>query len=100
MTGYYNRLRNIVWLLCLLALSVPVIAQTAGDKELQARITEKKTNKIRESDLLDAQRRTFALALVTSLAEEARNYQELALRPRVLANAADTLWPRIMMQRE
>ena len=105
MTGYYNRLRNIVWLLCLLALSVPVIAQTAGDKELQARITEKKTNKIRESDLLDAQRRTFALALVTSLAEEARNYQELALRPRVLANAADTLWPadndaaRIMFRR-
>lgn len=40
----------------------------------------------------EAQRRVFAISLVISLATEARSYSDLALRPRVLARAADVLW--------
>ena len=42
--------------------------------------------------MLEAQRRTFAISLVMSLADEARSYRDLALRASVLARAADTLW--------
>ncbi len=82
-------------LITLLCLSVPAVstpAQTPAEKKLQAKSSEKETSKVSEADSLDAERRAFAVSLVTSLAEEARSYQDLALRPRVLARAADTLW--------
>ncbi len=82
-------------LISLVCLSVPPVstpAQTPAEKKLQAKSSEKETSKVSEADSLDAERRAFAVSLVTSLAEEARSYQDLALRPRVLARAADTLW--------
>jgi hypothetical protein len=82
-------------LISLVCLSVPPVstpAQTPAEKKLQAKSSEKETSKVSEADSLDAERRAFAVSLVTSLAEEARSYHDLALRPRVLARAADTLW--------
>ncbi len=79
-------------LLCLLVLPVPTLAQTAAEKKLQAKVSESGTSKLGERDSLEAQRRIFAISVVTSLADEARSYHDLALRPRVLARAADTLW--------
>src|SRR5258708_5611419 len=82
-------------LISLVCLSVPPVstpAQTPAEKKLQAKSSEKETSKVSEADSLDAERRAFAVSLVTSLAEEARSYQDLALRPRVLAHAADTMW--------
>jgi hypothetical protein len=57
----------------------------------EARTTESKT-RAAEAALLEAQRRAFAISIVMSLADEARSYRDLALRPRVIAQAADTLW--------
>jgi hypothetical protein len=45
-----------------------------------------------EANSAEAQRRAFAVSLVISLATDARSYADLALRPRVLARAADVLW--------
>lgn len=52
----------------------------------------KKDDEIVTTDLLDAQRRTFAASIIMSLADEARSYKDLALRARVLARSADALW--------
>jgi hypothetical protein len=66
--------------LCLLMLSFSIFAQ------------DKEASKTSEDLSLESQRRAFAISLVTSLADETRNYHDGALRPRVLARAADTLW--------
>jgi hypothetical protein len=75
-------------------LLYPVIApsQTAQEKKPPLGASEIAAPTLSEGDLLKAQRRAFAISLVTSLANEARSYRDLALRPRVLARAADTLW--------
>ena len=70
---------KVVSQLCLLMLPFSLVAQ---DKE----------GKTGEGVSLESQRRAFAISLVTSLADETRNYNDRALRPRVLARAADTLW--------
>jgi hypothetical protein len=54
-------------------------------------ILAQEASKTSEGISLEAQRRAFAISLITSLADETRNYDG-ALRPRVLARAADTLW--------
>ena len=41
---------------------------------------------------VEDQRQTFAVAIVMSLADDARSYKDLALRARVLARCADVLW--------
>jgi len=92
MTNHYRTVLNLITLLCLLVLPVPTLAQTAAEKQLQAKASEKEISKGSEADSLEAQRRAFAISLVTSLADEARSYHDLALRPRVLTRAADTLW--------
>lgn len=92
MANHYGRILNLVSLLCLLMLPIPSLAQTVAEKILQAKAGEKEISQVSETDSLEAQRRTFAISLITSLADEARNYHDLALRPRVLARAADTLW--------
>lgn len=43
-------------------------------------------------EAIETQRRTFAVSLITTLADEARSYRNLALRSRVLARSADALW--------
>ena len=71
---------KVVLQLCLLMLPFSILAQ------------DKEASKTSESLSLESQRRAFAISLVNSLADETRNYNDRALRPRVLARAADTLW--------
>lgn len=78
--------------LCLCALAVSVWGQTEANKKVQTKIAEENSNNIPDISSPEFQRRAFAISLVTSLAEEARSFQDRALRPRVLARAADTLW--------
>lgn len=47
---------------------------------------------VEEPDPLIAQRRLTAIALLTSLADDARSFKDPALRARVQARAADALW--------
>lgn len=92
MANHYKTVLRLIPMLCLPVLLGPVLAQTVADnKKLQAN-GEANTAKASEGETLQAQRRTFAISLVISLADEARSYRDLALRPRVLARAADTLW--------
>ena len=79
-------------LACLLALAIPTRAQQESRNNTPAKASENEKSKPSEADLLEAQRRAFAVSLVTSLANDARSYDDLALRPRVLARAADVLW--------
>lgn len=81
----------LVSLLCLL-LPVPTLSQTAAEQKLQSKANAEKTNEVSEAGSLEAQRRVFGIALVTSLASEARTYPNLALRANVLSRAADTVW--------
>ncbi|MGI8917112.1 MAG: hypothetical protein ACR2H6_00830 [Pyrinomonadaceae bacterium] len=83
---------NLVALLCSFALTPPTLAQTAAKNEPHTNTHKQEIPKDSETDSLALQQRTFAISLVTSVAEEARGYQDLALRSRVLARAADTLW--------
>jgi hypothetical protein len=45
-----------------------------------------------ETEAIEDQRHTFAVAIIMSLAADARSYKDLALRARVLARCADVLW--------
>ena len=69
-------------------------AQTpgSGNKTSQAEKLTKKTSKGEEPNPLALQRRTIAISLLSSLADEARSYQNQTLRARVQARAADALW--------
>jgi len=75
--------------MCLLVICVPVLAQT---REPQLSTAQKQSDKIREADLIEVERRTFVVSSLTSLANEARSYDDLTLRTRVLARVADALW--------
>ena len=68
---------KVVSQLCLLMLPFSILAQ--------------KASKTSEGLSLESQRRAFAISIVISLADETRKYDG-ALRPRVLARAADILW--------
>jgi hypothetical protein len=83
---------NFVTLAFVLLFPVITPSQTAQEKKPQLGAKETQAARVSEVDLLKAQRRAFAISLVTSLANEARSYRDLALRPRVLARAADMLW--------
>ena len=63
--------------------SVPLIPATPESDE------SLRTN---EQNLRQSERDTFAMSVLTSLANEARGYTDLTLRTRVLARAADVLW--------
>ena len=82
--------RKLLTLTCLLVFCAPVTAQTIAPREPQAATEQKQSNKIRDVDF-QADRRIFAISAVTSLANEARSYDDLTLRARVLARSADTL---------
>ncbi|MDQ3667535.1 MAG: hypothetical protein M3410_13345 [Acidobacteriota bacterium] len=75
------------------ALRVNAQAPVPESKSQQAAPKEKKkTSKSEEPNPLALQRRTIAISLLTSLADEARSYQNQTLRARVQARAADALW--------
>jgi hypothetical protein len=71
--------RNLFWssIILLLVIPPPLLAQ---------RTPQKPTGPTEE------QLPAFAVSLVISLATEARSYSDVALRPRVLARAADVIW--------
>src|SRR5712692_5818276 len=73
----------------LLVIPVAASGQAVPDKEPQ--LTEQQKQKL-AAEALAAERRTFAVSQLISLADEARSYHDLALRPHVLARVADTIW--------
>src|SRR5687768_8634802 len=77
--NYRARILTIVF--CVLALCVGAIAQAPATK----------TRKPKVDPLVEA-RRTMAVSLVTSLAEESRSFRDLVLRARVQSRSADVLW--------
>ncbi len=83
---------NLILALGWLTFPVVVQAQAAPEKKPQTRSTEKMTTKGDDSNPLADQRRTVAISLLTSLADESRSYQDQTLRARVQARAADALW--------
>jgi hypothetical protein len=83
---------NCVSLFFLLIPSL-TIGQTYKEKKPGPATIGRESKSVVEEEMPEAQRRAFVISLVTSLADDARAYRDLALRPRVLARAADTLWP-------
>jgi hypothetical protein len=69
------------WFVFVLSLLLVVSSPTLGQ-----RITPKPT------PVPDDQLPAFATSLVIAIATEARSFTDLALRPRVMARAADVLW--------
>jgi hypothetical protein len=97
MISHAHRLAIMVLVVLILGSLAPsrVNAQVPApeSKAPQAAPKEKKkTTKSEEPNPLALQRRTIAISLLTSLAEEARSYQNQTLRARVQARAADALW--------
>lgn len=96
MNRYRRVVTSTVALLTLILLTTPVLvhAQTTPDsKAPQAKPKPgAKAAKAEEPNPLALQRRTIAISLLTSLADEARSYQNQTLRARVQARAADALW--------
>lgn len=80
-----KKILPIVILLSVLTLPLSTLAQKNAAKK-------KQPPQPRVSELSEAQLSAFAISLVISLANDARSYTDLALRPRVLAQAADVLW--------
>jgi hypothetical protein len=76
----------------ILSLSIPfvVCSQVVVEKP-EAKSADEKPAKANE-EMLAAQRRSYAVSQVISLADEARRYSDKALRAHVLARAASTLW--------
>jgi hypothetical protein len=83
--------RTIISLSCLLALSLTALAQSESRVRVPVKVENDKSN-LDDANSAEAQRRAFAVSVVTALANEARSYDDPALRPRVLARAADVLW--------
>ena len=67
-------------------------AQVNPPAKKPATRTAKATAKPEEANPLALQRRTVAISLLTSLADEARSFQDQSLRARVQMRAADALW--------
>ena len=88
----HSLISRLVSQVCLVVLSFSIVAQTPAEKKPRTKVNDNEANKVSDTNSLELQRRAFAISLVTSLADEARSYHDRALRPRVLARAADTLW--------
>ena len=82
--------------LFLAASCLAALASSAAAQGQAARTEKKKTPAARPSaeaaDPVAEMRRTTAIAAVSSLADEARDFRDPALRARVQARAADVLW--------
>ena len=76
---------------CLLVLSCSSLSQTKTQNRVSKEPANERKTSI-EANATEAQRRLYAISIVISLATEARGYKDLALKPRVLARAADALW--------
>lgn len=74
--------------LCLLTFIVVTNAQAPAAKTKKPAAKKAST----EAEALAESRRTLANTMLTTLAEEARSFRDLALRARVQSRAADALW--------
>jgi hypothetical protein len=86
------RIRRVapVALSVFLCLCVNTFAVTTfSNQEKKAKASKAKSE---EADAEAAQQRTIAISLLTTLADEARNFKDLTRRARVQARAADALW--------
>src|SRR5215212_9819168 len=83
--------RTISSVACLLLLSWSTLSQSETQNRVVAERAKDKSSSV-DANAAETQRRAFAASIVISLATEARSYKDLALRPRVLARAADSLW--------
>jgi hypothetical protein len=84
-------------LISLLVLSVassfsPLLAQTQTASQQKQPQAAKPKPKTEEVDDEATQRRTVAISLVTTLADEARSFKDQTRRARVQARAGDILW--------
>jgi hypothetical protein len=80
-------------LFLLLALAAHAVAQTPAPTPTPApRKAERPPRPKGEADPLAAQRRAQAVALLTSLADEAAGFRDETLRARAQSRAADALW--------
>lgn len=57
-----------------------------------ASVKKNDPDKVIDESAIAEQERQFAVSLIIALADEARSYKDLELRPRILARAADALW--------
>ena len=93
-----HRLRMLILLLGLLVFPFSSQAQAPAAKDTPQKKTAKPQkvtpprNTGERVNPLAEQRRNTAISLLTSLADEAKSYQDQVLRARVLARAADALW--------
>jgi len=85
-----NVLVLLFWL-CALSLFGTASAQPTTPSQT-AQSPPASPKKDEEIPATEAQRRTFAASIIMSLADEARSYNDLALRARVLARSGDALW--------
>jgi hypothetical protein len=80
--------RTLHVVICFVALQIIVSAQAPAPSPKKT--TPKKM--VAEVDPLAEARRTLAVSLVSSLADEARSFRDLGQRARVQSRAADALW--------
>ncbi|HEY2973828.1 MAG TPA: hypothetical protein VGJ48_15035 [Pyrinomonadaceae bacterium] len=83
---YYARIVSTA--ICLIAFQSVCSAQAPAAKTKKPAVKKVAV----DADPLAEARRTMASSLLTSLADEARSFRDLALRARVQARAADALW--------
>jgi len=72
-----------------IGISVSTYAATIPQNSSQKKPTKAKSEEVDEAT---AQRRTVAISLITTLADEARSFKDQTRRARVQARAADVLW--------
>jgi hypothetical protein len=96
--GTFKRMMKceVVWrttgsVACLLVLSCSILSQSESRNRDIVEL-RKEQNRLIDVNAAETQRRAFAVSVAISLGTEARSYKDLALRTRVLARAADTLW--------
>lgn len=87
---YYARIVSTA--ICLIALQIVSSAQAPAAKTTKPAVKKVAGEVDRLTDPLAEARRTMASSLLTSLADEARSFRDLALRARVQARSADALW--------
>jgi hypothetical protein len=81
--------RRTPLLVLLFLIAIPASFAQTPQKSTQIKPKPAKSD---ELDPLEAQRRIVAVSLLTSLADDARSFRDLALRAKVEARAADAFW--------
>src|ERR1700752_2327436 len=87
-------LHRLSLVVAVLFTCLPLSFAASPNLNSQAQQKQSKTSKTKseEADAEAAQRRTVAISLINSLADEARNFKDQTRRARVQARAADVLW--------